>query len=381
VSENGEGTERRGTHELGQVLRQLADFEATAWPVLSVYLDMRPWTTGEALAARAAGAVLLVERLQEIEKTFPPRGGALESFRMDAERVQWYLSKVISRSTAGVALFACADADLFAAVEVDVAFGDQVSVGEVPDLFQLIRVLDEPETAVVALVDSRAWRLFVTRVGRLAPVSGANQDDASSSGRSIVRGWSQARYQRRHVAVRGELARETAAAIGRLVAEEDAGRVILAGDGVALPTLQAALSPPVAARVRHVLRLRTQAPGNDAQVENVEIAPLVAVAEADDARTAADRLVAAVQAGELGVVGLEPTWQALRAAQVDELLMDPAAELDDATWSELSRLAVTSRAGVEVVHGHEVFRQLGGVGALLRYRLGRSVSPEPAPAS
>jgi hypothetical protein len=49
-------------------------------------------------------------------------------------------------------------------------------------------------------------------------------------------------------------------------------------------------------------------------------------------------------------------------------LLDPAAELDEATRGELVRLAQLTSATVEVVEGHDGLQRLGGVGALLRYR-------------
>jgi stalled ribosome rescue protein Dom34 len=53
---------------------------------------------------------------------------------------------------------------------------------------------------------------------------------------------------------------------------------------------------------------------------------------------------------------------------VDVLLLDPTAELDEAMRGEFVRLAVATGASVEIVENYEPFRQLGGVGALLRYR-------------
>jgi stalled ribosome rescue protein Dom34 len=53
---------------------------------------------------------------------------------------------------------------------------------------------------------------------------------------------------------------------------------------------------------------------------------------------------------------------------VDELVLDPAAEPDDATRGDLVRLAQVTGATVEVVERHEQLQRLGGVGALLRYR-------------
>lgn len=345
------------------VLRRLAGFDATDLPVLTVYLDMRPQATGET-PGRRAGVIVLKDRLREIEKTLLPRGAELDSFRADSDRAQRYVQDRFSPASPGLALFACSGHDLFEAVEAGVPFRDQVSAGPAPDLFQLARLLDEQETAVVAVVDSNTSRLFVRRIGRLEEVGGAD-DDSKYYRRRSMGGWSQARYQRHNAGARAEFARETAEQIERLVEREGADRIILAGDEVAIPPLRAALSPRVAALVQDVLRIHIRAPRDEIREE---VAPVLAEAEADEARSVADRLVAAVRSGGLGVVGHQPTRKAAECGQVDQLLLAADAELSAPARIDLVGLATITGATVEVVAGHAAFRRLGGVGALLRYR-------------
>jgi peptide chain release factor subunit 1 len=342
----------------------LAEIEPGELPVLSIYLDMRPHATGENPAVRA-GTVMLRNRLREIEKTYLPRGPQLDSIRADAERIDRYLADEYDVAADGLALFACAGRGLFETVEAGVPFEDQVTVGPQPDLFQLARLVDEHETAVVAVVDSNTSRLFVTRRGVLQEVGGTDEPAKFYRTRPMLGGLNQANYQRHNANMRAGFARETAAELARLVEAEGASRVVLAGDAVAIPLLQEALAPQVAALVKDVLRLDIRTP-RDAVAEEAQ--QVLAEAEAEDSRSAADRLVGAVRAGGLGVAGLDETRAALEHGQVDELLLDPAAELDEATRGELVRLAQLTGATVEVVEGHDGLQRLGGVGALLRYR-------------
>ncbi len=333
-------------------------------PVLSVYLDMRPQATGEDPTVRS-GLIVLKDRLREIEKTFLPRGDDLDSFRADAARIEEYLAQDFPPEAHGLAIFACAGRRLFETVVVSVGFDNQVTVGPAPDLFQLARLLDEQETAVVALVDTNTARLFVTRRGWLQEVGGPD-DDTKYYGKRAVGGWSQARYQRHTDEVRASFAREVAAELDTLTERVGATRVILAGDEVAIPHLRAALPRRVADLVHgEVLRLDIRT-APDAVKE--EIDPLLAAMEAEDAHSIADRLVGAVRGDGLGVAGLRRTRAALERGQVDTLLIDPAADVEEETRGELVRLAATTSSAVEVVEGHEPFRRLGGVGALLRYR-------------
>ncbi|HEX5504950.1 MAG TPA: hypothetical protein VFW96_20190 [Thermomicrobiales bacterium] len=350
--------------DVRRALRALAELEPGELPVLSVYLDMRPHATGEN-PTRRAGEVILADRLREIAKTYLPRGPELDSIREDAARIEHYLADEYDVAADGLALFACAGRGVFEAVEVGVPFENQVTAAPQPDLFQLARHVDEQETAVVAVVDSNTSRIFVTRRGVLREVGGADEDPKYFRTRPMMGGLNQANYQRHNANLRAEFARETAAEVARLVAAAGASRVVLAGDAVAIPLLQKALAPRVAALVRDVLRLDIRAPRDEVAEE---VQQVLAAADAEDARTAADRLVGAVRAGGLGVAGLDETRTALEHGQVDELLLDPSTALDEATRGELVRLATLTGATVEVVEGHDDLRRLGGVGALLRYR-------------
>lgn len=346
--------------EMRDMMRQLAAFEPGAEPVLSVYLDMRPQETGENPAVRA-GLIILKDRLREIEKTLWPRGAAFDSFQDDAARIDRYLAEELPPAAQGLALFACAGRDLFEAVTAGAPFENQVSAGTVPDLFQLARLLEEQETAVVAVVDTNTARLFVTRLGSLDEVDRTTRRYRKSP----IGGSNPERYQRHIAKHRTEVAREVAAEIERVVDREEAVRVILAGDAVAIPPLRAALSPRIADLVEDVRRIDILAPLDE--IDN-EVAPILAQAEAEDSRSLADQVIGAVQAGGLGVVGLELTRWALEHGQGDVLLLTPEAPIDEEARSELVRLATTTGADVEVVLEHASFQHMGGVGALLRYR-------------
>jgi hypothetical protein len=166
--------------DVHRALRELAKLETGDLPMLSVYLDMRPHATGENPAVRA-GTVILRNRLREIEKTYLPRGAELDSIREDAHRIDRYLEDEYDVAADGLALFACAGRGVFETVEAGVPFEDQVTVGPQPDLFQLARLVDEHETAVVAVVDSNTSRIFVTRRGILHEVGGPTRAPSTSA--------------------------------------------------------------------------------------------------------------------------------------------------------------------------------------------------------
>lgn len=377
--------------QLQRVLRRLAEVETTDVPVLSIYLDMRPQATGQT-PGRRAGLVVLRDRLREIERTYWPRGDDFDSFTADRQRIDEFLDNEFDPAGQGLAVFACAGIGLWETITTGVPFRDSVSAGPRPDLFQLARLIDEHETAVVALVDSNSTRLFVTRTGHLEEVGGPDEDAASFRKRSLG-GWSEQRYQRhidKHIA---DFAEKAAAAIDELVASEGARRLLLAGDEVAITPLDEALPQRVRDHVEDVLRIDMRASHDEL---SDEVREALREAEAQSGASVADRLIAAVRSGGLGVTGLDATHSALQAGAADVLVLSglPGQPADQSSYqdardaheqadqlhdsepglldleirNELVRLAAATAAEVEVVDGHEALDRAGGVGALLRYR-------------
>ena len=346
------------------LLRRLAEFAPVDAPVLSIYLDMRPHALGERPALRD-NVLMLGDRLRDLEKTFGPRGPDLDSFRADVDRINDYLNDHFPAEAHGVAIFACASAGLFEIVEAGTPFDFQVSIGRVPDLFQLARFIDDQETAVVAIVDTNTARLFVVRGGFLREREGPDESGAHYN-KTRLGGLNQARYQRHIEKHRADFAREAAAEINLLAEQEQASQVIVAGNQTALPILLDALPPHVRDLVRGDARGLDPTVTRDVILD--EIAPLLARAEAERGHSVAEQLVDAVRADALGVVGLEHTRTALEHGQVDVLVLAGDTISDADTRNELIRLAVTTGADVEVVERHDILERLGGIGALLRYR-------------
>jgi peptide subunit release factor 1 (eRF1) len=278
-------------------------------------------------------------------------------------RINRYLESGYDVSADGLALFVFDGRGLFETVEADVPFRQQATVAPQPDLFQLARLLDEQETAVVAVVDSNTSRLFVTRRGGFEEKGGFDEHPKYFRTRPMVGGLNQASFQRHNANKRAEFARETADEVQRLLDTEGASRIVLAGDQVAMPILQEALSPRLADSVEGVVRLDIRAP-RDEVAEKVW--PVLEQAEAEQSRSAADRLMDSVRVGGLGASGLDATRTALERGQVDELLLVPRrgpTRRCARTWC-----ASLTSATVTVVDEHAGLQTLGGVGALLRYR-------------
>ncbi len=350
-----------------ELLRRLAEVEPTDMPVLSIYLDMRPQATGNNPALRS-GETVLRDRLNEIEKTFGPRGDQLDSFLADREKIDNFLRDELSDDAQGVIIFACSAADIWETAEVGIELENEVLVGNRPSLFQFVKMLDEHDTTVVAVIDSNTARFFVTRSGKLQEYTGPNDDNKKFYTQTSVGGWKQMKYQRNIDNNKEDFSEEIASQLEKLVRKVDARAVIAAGDEASTSRLSENVSPQIKELLQEdVLRIDINATRNEIKAE---IAEMLDHIEENIGNSAADQLVDAVRGNGLGVAGVGATLRALENGQVETLLLDPdSTNLNEEVREELIRLATTTSADVEIVQDHPVFSKMDGVGGILRYRL------------
>jgi len=344
-------------------VRRLAEIDSPEAPVLSIYLDIRPEAHGED-PGRRVELVVLRHRLREISATYPAHDPARLSLDADVARIERFLEEESLKAAEGLAIFACHARELWETMAAPVPFETQVSAGPTADLFQLAQLLEESEAVVMALVDTNTCRLFVTRRGSLVERPGPDEPPDEHE-RHHAGGWSQARYQR-HIDMQDRrFAREAAGAIERLVNRVHARHLILAGEERTISVLKPELSPALSAILERVEHIEMRARPDEVAAE---IAPILAAIRESEATEAAERAIAGVRAGGLGVAGVDPVAAALEAGQVHELVIDESADLDPDLRSELVRLAARTAADVVVVKDHPGLLALGGVGATLRYR-------------
>lgn len=369
-------------------LDRLSSFEPSEdAPVLSLYLDMQPDQHG-----RDNFNAWLRKTLADRARTL--KGDARASFDQDAERITAFLADDARRSANGVAVFACSARGLFDTLQLDAAFKDHwLFVGSVPHLYPLARLNDQYPRYAALVADTNSARLFVFGLGT---VESGREVRNTKTRRSSAGGWSQARYQRHLANFHQQHLKEVVDVLERVVRDEEIGTIVLSCDEVTKPTLLEQMPGHLAEKVVDIVRLDINAPERDVLVATLE------ALRGRDAETDAERveaLIGAWRAGGLGVVGPDDTLQALEMGQVDELLITatpsllrhadpppgsvapgpvdvdtsgPSAALDTDRLKladDLVTKAQQTSARIRFIENPELLADVGGVGALLRFRI------------
>jgi peptide chain release factor subunit 1 len=354
---------------ISEHLAQLAAFEPTTLPVVSLYLNTQPDKHG-----RAHFASFIRKEFGALASTFALRSPGRLSFERDVERIQKYLDHELEPSTNGLAIFACAGKDdFFLALQLDAPLTrNQFYVGDQPHLYTLARLCDQHRRYAVVIADTNSARIFVFG---LMKTIGQEQVNSTKVSRTQVGGWSQARYQRHVRNYHLHHAKEIVETLDRIVREEGIEQIVFGGDEVIIPVLRDQLPEFLAQKVIDVLRLDIRTPEQEILSATIES---MREQDARDDAELVKRLFDEYRAGGLGTVGLRQTLEALKNGQVDELILsasikeirgDAGEDLGTFTSDELVTRATQTGAEVRFIEDPALMADAGGVGAMLRFRL------------
>ncbi len=343
---------------LREQLDSLALFEPVESPVVSLYLDLRPDQHGRDRYAEFLRKVL-PDRIRTL------KGEARASLERDAERISQYIDAEVSPSANGLAIFACsAVTDFFQAIQLDAPIEQHwLFIGSVPHLYPLVKLIDQYPRYGAVLVDTNAARLFVFGLGT-AQKSGTVTNVKTR--RTSMGGWSQARYQRHAENFHLHHMKEVVQVLDKMARDEQLDRIVVACDQTAKPSFMELLPKPLSEKIVDVMALGMRTPDHD-----VLAATLEALRQQDAATDVehVEQMLGAWRAGGLEVVGPEATLTALSMGQVEELLI---SDVDPETLKpsgELVAGAHKNGARVRIIEDRALLSEVGGVGALLRFKI------------
>jgi peptide chain release factor subunit 1 len=373
---------------LRQQLDRLTAFEPTDAPVLSLYLDMRVNENGH----RTWDTFL---RKAFTERPRALQADARKSFEEDAERIRSYLERDMRTSANGLALFASSAAKgFFEAVQLDVPLDDHwLFIGSVPHLYPLMRLNDQFPRYAALVADTNSARLFVFGLGTR---EAEHEVRNVKTRRTTMGGWSQPRYQRHIENFHLQHVKEVIDVLDRTVRDESLNHIVIACDAVSKSLLMEQMPQHLAQKVVDVVALDMKTPEHAVLRETLEA---LRESDADTDAAQVQRMLDAWHAHALAVAGPEDTLRALEMGQVEELLITaapsrlrkPTAVTGDMAPAPVDIDTTAPNGGDDsdrhrladhfVVHAHKsaarvrfiedpaLLADVGGVGALLRFRI------------
>jgi len=376
------------TSNAERLLEKLLAYEPDSGPFVSLYLDARVDENGKRNLLPNVR-----KQLNERAKIYDNHTAEQENFEKDSARILNYLENGVPTTAQGLAIFACSAAnDYFEAGEFDAPFDrNRLFVSDRPHVYPLARLIDKYRRFAVLLADTNRARIYVFATGRT--VEEQTVENVKTK-RTSVGGWSQARYQRHEENYHLRHVKEAVEMLERVVRDEDVENVILAGDEeTVIPLIRNELPQALSDKVIDALSFGIDTPEHELFDETLK------AFRRHDSLTdmeKLERLMNEFRADDLGVAGVPDTLAALSNGQVEEMLIvstadklaydeeevrkvlklyepdgELPAELDQRTVADelVRRANLLSSARVTFIEDDTRLQQIGGVGALLRYRI------------
>jgi peptide subunit release factor 1 (eRF1) len=374
-----------------EMLERMLGFQPQTMPVISLYLDTRANEHG-----KRTFDPFVRKRLTEVARTFDAHSPERNSFDEDFVRIERYLEDEPRPSAQGLAIFACSAAnDFFDVGQFEVPFErNRLHVSDRPQLYPLARLASESTPYAVVTADTNSAHIFVLAAGRVLDrrdIQNVDREEPRWRGLTANRFQSHTEdFQHRH-------AKEVVQVLERTTREDKIEKVILSGDHeTIIPLLRAQMSKELASKVIDELSLGVNAVEREILEESGKV---LQRHRSLDNQSKITRLLNEYRADDLGVVGAVQTLAALSNGQVEELLISARPEdlaydaveidnvlklyqTDDQPIPETTQRSVADelvrRANqlssarvtfVENASDASQLKQVGGVGALLRYRI------------
>ena len=233
---------------LADHIQQLAAFPPTAFPVLSLYLDLVPYQHDHAREAAFVRAAL-ADRVNALHPYAPER----ESLERDATRIEAWLRDRVPPSASGLAIFACSGDGFFDAVQLDARLDRRaLYVGAVPHLYPLVRLEDEYPRYAAVMLEAHHARIYVfglDTTSREAAIAGP------APRHRAVGGWSQARFHRHGENLHLQRLDDIVENLDRIVTDEDLRRIVVTGHDAAVPRLREQLPDRLSSKLVDVIQL------------------------------------------------------------------------------------------------------------------------------
>jgi peptide chain release factor subunit 1 len=292
----------------------------------------------------------------------------------------------------GVAIFACSGAGLFKVYEFQVPFDENLFfVFDRPHLYPLIKLVSQNRRFAVAQADTNSAHIYVFGRGE---VFSREDIQNEKTNRSEVGGWSQMRYQRHIDNFHQQHAKEVVAELEKLIREDRVDRVVLAGDeAVIIPILKGEITKELEDKVIGTVSLSVNAPEHEVleaaekivnQHNTLEDMKVVETLKEQDYEnglgvSSIGKVLPALLNGQVQELYISSNFDSIdyNIGQVNKIFKDYAPGIDEDLPSakqtglvidEILRIAVQTADDIRFIQDDNLLKEVGGVGALLRYQ-------------
>jgi peptide chain release factor subunit 1 len=389
---NQGGDRRTRRYDLVTVadLKAMAAFHSDVYPVVSLYLDVRPEERqGDKVRVKLKHLIDEVERLPATRSKERRR-----AFQQEADRLLAWFETEYDRTGRGLAIFTASEHGLWRSFRLPVPVRDRLILADRPYLRPLLTLVDEFERYLVLLVDKQAARLFVVYLGEIEEYTELMDELVPHP---KAGGWSAEKYQRHHDLHVLWHVKHAVEAAEQLWMREHCQWLLVGGTEEPLAELHHHLPKALRERLAGEMAVSLK-DGADAILARV-----LAVEQATERRVEAERVAALFDAAlghGPGVLGLDGTLEAIVERRVWILVVEedfrqagfecpncqymvaietarcPLCDtrLDpqlDIVERAVERAVVDQRATIEVLRGEarQALAAHGHIGTLLRYAI------------
>lgn len=289
---------------------------------LTAYLDLRPDASG-----KKTYPVFLKSRLAELATRFSPHSPEHSYFVKDSRQIQKFLEEKLDPSWKGIALFACAPADLFMPVPMPQPPANKLEVAPSPLLFPLLRTSDLYRTYGIVAADSRQARLFLVRFSRIEKQLTLSWEDSqiTRSGRISLSTQRIQRHQQEHLKQR---AKEISENLEKWISLEKAEYLFSATEEDLSGELGKQWS---AATKKKLIDLPATEPRDPDYKILASAAALLLAHAREKAEALAKKILEEAAPLGQGTIGPEPTMSALLNHQAERVVLD--AQFQASGWA------------------------------------------------
>jgi peptide chain release factor subunit 1 len=317
-------------------LRELAQVSGPERAVLSLYLTNKESYGG------------LKGRIDTIRALLSDDPAETEHFEENLKLVETWLAEHVWE-TDGVCLFVCWALDYQQAYPLTVAVPDLLWVDSSPYIRPLAELQDEYENFVVVAADNTASRIFFVTSARAdqdARIKGDIKNNVKKGG------WSQKRYERRRVNDLVHYSKEIVDVLTEMDQKEKFDRLFLVGSQETMVQIEAALTPPRAAKLAGTRNVDFSA--GDDQIFDTAF-DLFFVAEREAEAKLWDKIKNEYCKGGLAVTGPEEVLKAAAVGRVEKIAVTRDAKLAGTRCRDCENLSAGELKKCKICGSADVF--------------------------